>query len=87
LGREQEEEEKRKHLEKASGKSQNDEVEAMDFEQSQSGVGVGQECQRGKKKNFDEEMLDVDAALKREKEEMKNEKPSGQFLDLIVMSY
>jgi hypothetical protein len=42
----------------------------MDLEQSQSRVGVGQESQGGKK-SFDEEMIDADAALEREKEEMK----------------
>jgi hypothetical protein len=71
LGREQEEEEKRKNMGKASGKPQNDDIKAMDFEQSQSGAGVDQECQGGKKKTFDEEMIDADVVLEREMEEMK----------------
>jgi predicted acylesterase/phospholipase RssA len=74
LGREQEEEDKRKKLGKASINSQNDDledVEAMDFDLSQSGIEVGQENQGEKKKSFDEEMIDDDSTLEKEKEEMK----------------
>jgi hypothetical protein len=61
-------------LGKASINSQNDDledVEAMDFDLSQSGVEVGQENQGEKKKSFDEEMIDDDSTLEKEKEEMK----------------
>jgi hypothetical protein len=71
LGREQAEEEKRRNLGRASGKPQNDDIEAMDFEGFQFGAEVGQESQKSKKKFFDEEMVDDDVALEREKEEMK----------------
>jgi hypothetical protein len=71
LGRVQEEEERRKNMRGSSNKFQNVDIEAMDFEQSQAGSGRGQECLVSKKKSFDEEMVDVEAALDREKEEMK----------------
>jgi DNA-directed RNA polymerase subunit H (RpoH/RPB5) len=55
LGREQEEEEKRKKLGKGSGISQNDDVEdaeMMEFDQSQVGAEVGQECQGGQEEKL-----------------------------------
>jgi hypothetical protein len=75
LGREQEEEEKKKRLmEKAARSSQSDEleeVEIMDFDIPQAETEMGQETQNEMKKNFDEEMIEVDSALEKEKEEMK----------------
>jgi hypothetical protein len=43
----------------------------MDYQQSLAGASGGPECQGSKKKTFDEEMLDAETALGKEKEEMK----------------
>jgi hypothetical protein len=43
----------------------------MDFDIPQAEIEMGQETQNEMKKNFDEEMIEVDSALEKEKEEMK----------------
>jgi hypothetical protein len=61
-------------MEKAARSSQSDEleeVEIMDFDIPQAETEMGQETQNEMKKNFDEEMIEVDSALEKEKEEMK----------------
>jgi hypothetical protein len=61
-------------MEKAARSSQFDEleeVEIMDFDIPQAETEMGQETQNEMKKNFDEEMIEVDSALEKEKEEMK----------------
>jgi hypothetical protein len=47
MGREQEEEKKRRNLEKVAGRSQNGEMEEMDYEQSLVVIRVGQGSQGG----------------------------------------
>jgi hypothetical protein len=61
-------------MEKVARSSQSDEleeVEIMDFDIPQAETEMGQETQNEMKKNFDEEMIEVDSALEKEKEEMK----------------
>jgi hypothetical protein len=61
-------------MEKAARSSQFDEleeVEIMDFDIPQAETEMGQETQNEMKKNFDEEMIEVDSALEKEKKEMK----------------
>jgi hypothetical protein len=75
LGKEHEEEEKkRKLIGKATGSSQGDDLEDMDgieFDMSQTAMEENHDAQGDKNGSLDEEMIDDESILEKEKEEMK----------------